>query len=60
MNNSQTFNLIAIPWIPVIRASGRRDRIRPAGLTDEIDTDPILERARFSTRGFPLRELLNS
>jgi CRISPR system Cascade subunit CasA len=43
VSNGNTFNLIAIPWIPVTRASGRRDRIRPAGLTDGIDTDPILD-----------------
>jgi len=43
VNNSQTFNLIAIPWIPVIRASGRRDRMRPADLTDGIGADPILD-----------------
>jgi CRISPR system Cascade subunit CasA len=35
------FNLISASWLPVIRASGRRERIQPAGLTDDIDTDPI-------------------
>jgi CRISPR system Cascade subunit CasA len=41
--HGHTFNLIATPWIPVIRATGRRDRMRPAGLTDGIDADPILD-----------------
>jgi CRISPR system Cascade subunit CasA len=41
VQNRRTFNLISAPWIPVIRESGRRDRIQPARLTDEIDTDPI-------------------
>src|SRR5713226_2321505 len=43
MRNGHTLNLIATPWIPVIRATGRRDRMRPADLTDEIDSDPILD-----------------
>jgi CRISPR system Cascade subunit CasA len=38
-----TFSFISAPWLPVIRASGRRERIQPAGLTDEIDADPILD-----------------
>jgi CRISPR system Cascade subunit CasA len=37
------FNLVSTAWIPVIRASGRRDRIRPAHLTDEIAIDPIID-----------------
>jgi CRISPR system Cascade subunit CasA len=45
MQNGHTFNLISASWLPVIRASGRRDRIQPAGLTDEIDADPILDLA---------------
>jgi CRISPR system Cascade subunit CasA len=36
-----TFNFISVPWLPVIRASGRRERIQPAGLTEEIEADPI-------------------
>jgi CRISPR system Cascade subunit CasA len=43
MRNGHTFNLISTPWIPVIRATGRRDRMRPADLTDGIDADPILD-----------------
>jgi CRISPR system Cascade subunit CasA len=43
MDNGHTFNLISTPWLPVIRASGRRDCIRPADLTDGIDADPIID-----------------
>ncbi len=43
MRNEHTFNLISASWLPVIRASGRRDRIQPAGLTDGIDADPIVD-----------------
>ena len=43
MCNGHTFNLISTPWLSVIRASGQRDRIRPADLTDGIDSDPILD-----------------
>jgi CRISPR system Cascade subunit CasA len=43
MRNEQTFNLISAPWVPVIRASGQRDHIRPADLTDGIDSDPIVD-----------------
>ena len=37
------FNLVSTAWIPVIRASGRRDQIRPAHLTNEIAVDPIID-----------------
>jgi CRISPR system Cascade subunit CasA len=37
------FSLIDTPWLPVIRASGRRQLIRPADLTDGIDADPIVD-----------------
>ena len=43
MDNGHTFNLISTPWLPVIRASGRRGCIRPADLTDGINADPILD-----------------
>jgi len=43
VENGHTFNLISAPWLPVIRASGQRERILPAGLTDGIDADPILD-----------------
>jgi CRISPR system Cascade subunit CasA len=43
LDRPHNFNLIATAWIPVIRASGRRDRIRPIDLTDGIDIDPILD-----------------
>jgi hypothetical protein len=37
------FNLVSTAWIPVIRASGQRDRIQPARLTDQIAIDPITD-----------------
>jgi CRISPR system Cascade subunit CasA len=37
------FNLVSSPWVPVLRASGRRDRIAPSYLTDGIGTDPIAD-----------------
>jgi CRISPR system Cascade subunit CasA len=43
MPNGYTFNLISTRWILVIRASGRRDRIRPADLTDRLDSDPVID-----------------
>jgi CRISPR system Cascade subunit CasA len=43
VDNGHAFNLITAAWLPAIRASGRRDRIRPAGLTDGIDADPIVD-----------------
>ncbi|UFN49149.1 type I-E CRISPR-associated protein Cse1/CasA [Roseomonas sp. OT10] len=36
------FNLVAAPWLPVLRHSGTRNTIRPAQLTDRIDDDPIV------------------
>jgi CRISPR system Cascade subunit CasA len=41
LQSGHTFNLISASWLPVIRASGRRERIQPAGLTDDIDADPV-------------------
>jgi CRISPR system Cascade subunit CasA len=43
VQNGNTFNLISASWLPVIRASGRRDRIQPARLTDDIDADPVVD-----------------
>src|SRR5207245_2853707 len=43
VDHGRAFDLISAPWLPVIRTSGRRDRIRPAGLTDGIDADAILD-----------------
>lgn len=40
---SKPFSLLETPWLPVIRASGARQLIRPADLTDGIDTDPIVD-----------------
>jgi len=39
---SQAFSLINGEWLPVRRASGQREIIRPSQLTDGIDDDPIL------------------
>jgi CRISPR system Cascade subunit CasA len=36
------FNLIKEPWIPVIRKSGERKLITPAGLVDKYAEDPVL------------------
>jgi CRISPR system Cascade subunit CasA len=36
------FNLIEEPWIPVIRKSGERKLITPAGLVDRYAEDPVL------------------
>jgi CRISPR system Cascade subunit CasA len=38
-----TFNLVSSAWLPVIRASGRRERISPAHLTDGLAVDPIVD-----------------
>jgi CRISPR system Cascade subunit CasA len=38
-----TVDLISTPWLPVVRASGRRERVEPSKLTDQIDTDPITD-----------------
>jgi CRISPR system Cascade subunit CasA len=43
VDNGRDFNFIAEPWLPVIRASGRGARVRPAELTDQIDDDPIVD-----------------
>jgi CRISPR system Cascade subunit CasA len=37
------FNLISSAWIPVVRASGQLDHIRPTDLTNGIATDPIVD-----------------
>src|ERR1700736_4278089 len=37
------FNLVSTAWIPVVRASGRLQRIRPAALANEIATDPVVD-----------------
>jgi CRISPR system Cascade subunit CasA len=36
------FNLIDRAWLPVRRASGGREIIRPSGLTGNLDDDPIV------------------
>jgi CRISPR system Cascade subunit CasA len=36
------FNLIHASWLPVRRASGRRERIPPWGLTDGLGDDPVM------------------
>jgi CRISPR system Cascade subunit CasA len=38
-----SLNLICDPWIPVVTRSGRRLSIRPADLTADIETDPIID-----------------
>lgn len=43
MGEGRDFNLILAAWLPVVRSSGRRDCIQPAGLTDGIDADPIVD-----------------
>ena len=35
-------NLLEERWIPIRRASGRRERIAPHEITDRIDTDPVV------------------
>jgi CRISPR system Cascade subunit CasA len=41
--DDNTFNLISARWIPVTRASGQRDKIRPEEITQGIDGDPIVD-----------------
>jgi CRISPR system Cascade subunit CasA len=41
--NTETLDLVSASWLPVIRASGQRERTRPAELTDRIDSDPIVD-----------------
>ena len=36
------FNLLVEPWLPVIRADGQRDRVRPADITSHICKNPIV------------------
>ena len=43
MDNGHDFNFISAAWLPVIRASGRGDRVRPDELTDLIGDDPIVD-----------------
>jgi CRISPR system Cascade subunit CasA len=43
LDQGREFNLISAAWLPVVHSSGRRDRVRPADLTDGIDADPILD-----------------
>ena len=43
MENEPNFNLISALWLPVVRASGQRQHIRPADLTTTIDSDPIVD-----------------
>jgi CRISPR system Cascade subunit CasA len=37
-----TFNLLTTPWLEVRRASGVREQVRPADITDRFADDPIL------------------
>jgi CRISPR system Cascade subunit CasA len=37
-----TFNLLNQAWLPVRRLDGRRDSIRPADITSDIGTNPIV------------------
>ena len=37
-----TFNLLAEPWLPVLRRSGAMERIPPWRITDRIATDPFI------------------
>jgi CRISPR system Cascade subunit CasA len=37
------FNLVSTAWLPIIRASGQRDRMQPAHITDQITNDPITD-----------------
>jgi CRISPR system Cascade subunit CasA len=43
VDKEPTFNLISALWLPVLRASGRRERVRAADLTTTIDSDPIVD-----------------
>lgn len=38
-----SFNLVRDPWIPVVTCAGRRRVIRPADLTLNLQTDPVVE-----------------
>ena len=37
----RAFNLIHVPWLPIRRRSGARERIAPSQITDRIQEDPI-------------------
>ncbi|MGF3026762.1 type I-E CRISPR-associated protein Cse1/CasA [Methylobacterium aquaticum] len=36
------FSLLTEAWIPVLRANGKPDLIRPAAITDSIETNPVV------------------
>ncbi len=38
----QPFSLLTEPWIPVLRAAGGREMIRPAAITSDIATNPVV------------------
>ncbi len=38
----QPFSLLSEPWIPVLRADGARDMVRPAAITSEVTTNPVI------------------
>ena len=40
--SKEYFSLLSHPWIPVLRADGSRAKIRPAGITALLDSNPIL------------------
>jgi CRISPR system Cascade subunit CasA len=40
---TETLDLVSASWLPVIRASGQREHVRPADLTDRIESDPIVD-----------------
>ena len=42
MDANTAVSLLAEPWLPVRRASGRLDTIRIADLTDGLDDDPVV------------------
>ena len=37
----EAFSLLSHPWIPVLRASGARENIRPNEITSRMDDDPV-------------------
>jgi CRISPR system Cascade subunit CasA len=37
------FNLVSTAWLPVVRASGQRERIRPGHITSRLAIDPIVD-----------------
>jgi CRISPR system Cascade subunit CasA len=37
------FNLVSTAWLPVVRASGQRERIRPGHITSRLGIDPIVD-----------------